>query len=106
MYQPGDDEIRVIITLTDAAPNAPYRVEVWSDESCTTGPLKGDDETPSIETDENGAGELDFVLTGVEPGTYRLNVNFWCGGEDDLGGPEDSRHREMGTAQFAEVIVP
>lgn len=106
VYQPGDDEIRVIITLTDAAPNAPYRVEVWSDESCTTGPLEGDDESPLIETDENGAGELDFVLTGVAAGTYRLNVNLCCGGEDELGRPEDSRHREMGTAQFTEVIVP
>jgi hypothetical protein len=119
VFQPGDGEIRVTVTLTDAAPNASYEfIEVWSDESCTTHlpmPL-GPRNDPFIETDENGAGGTTFLIPGVGPGTYRLNVNLCCGappgGVPDATGPqgpgsvpEDFRHREMGTAQFTEVTV-
>jgi outer membrane murein-binding lipoprotein Lpp len=101
VYQPSEGEIRVIVTLTAAAPNWVYGVELWSDESCNSDTAFGFvDET--IETDETGAGELDFVVSGLEPGTYRLNVNVSSGGDV----PEDLRHREMGTTQFTSVVVP
>jgi hypothetical protein len=100
VYQPRVGEIRVIVTLIHAAPNATYGVEVWSHQSCKIGaPLGGRDEARSIDTDENGMGKLDFVLRAVEPGIYGLNVNLCC------GGGRDPRHREMGTAQFTTVMV-
>jgi hypothetical protein len=103
VYQAGDGEIRVIVTLTSAAPSATYEVFVWGDETCVTGgPFDPDETRGLIETDANGTGGLDFVLTDVQPGTYSLNVNLCCGSD----GQQDPRHREMGTAQFSKVVVP
>jgi hypothetical protein len=107
VYQPGEGEIRVIVTLTDAAPNAPYYVEVWIEESCEQGvPFKAADSPREFETNENGEGAIDFALTGLASRTFRLNVNLCCGTADLDVPPEDPRHREMGTAQFTEVVVP
>ena len=101
-YQADQGEIRVIVTLTDAAEDWTYGVEVWSDESCAFGesPLGIADDV--LETDGNGSGELNFVVGGLEPGAYSVNINISSGGDV----PADPRHREMGTAQFTDVVVP
>lgn len=102
-FEPGPGEVRVVVTLTDAAPDSMYYVEVWSDESCEVGrPLSGyDTPSPEFTTDGNGAGELDFVLTDVAAGTYGLNVDV----VNSSGNLDDPRHREMAAATFTEVIV-
>jgi hypothetical protein len=101
-FEPGIGEVKVTVVLTDAAPDSRYYVEVWSDESCVVGePLGGyDTPAPEFDTDGEGTGELDFVVPGLEPGTYRLNVDVVIMGEF-----EDLRHREMGAAEFTEVVV-
>lgn len=100
-YQSDQGEIRVIVTLTDAAEDWTYGVEVWSDESCAFGePLGIADDV--LKTDESGSGELGFVVGGLESGTYSVNINISSGGDV----PADPRHREMGTAQFTDVVVP
>jgi hypothetical protein len=97
----------VIVTLTDAAPKAPYYVEVWIEQSCEQGrPFMAADSPREFETNENGEGAIDFALTGLGSRTFRLNVNLCCGADDPDLGPEDPRHREMGTAEFTEVVVP
>ena len=97
-YRPDEGEIGVTITLTGAAPNVSYAVELWTNDSCSIGgPLTSEH---GIRTDGNGAGELEFTVTGLDPGSYALNVNLSTGSPH-----EDPRHREMGTAQFTEVVV-
>ncbi len=102
-YFPGEGELRVVITLTDAAPNRAYGVELWGDESCDIaehpwGPLGT---SRRLTTDANGAGQLDHLFTGIPPGTYRVNVNLVTETDSD----DDFRHREMGAATFTEVVV-
>ena len=100
-YLAGGGEIRVLVALTDAAQNWVYQVELWGDQSCARGgPL--DLSNGLLLTDSDGAGELAFVVTGLRPGSYRVNVNISSGSDV----PPDPRHREMGTAQFTEVQVP
>jgi hypothetical protein len=105
-YESGSGEVRVRVVLTDAAPDSRYYVEVWSDESCQVGqPLSGYDRpAPHFTTDSNGAGELEFVVPGIEPGAHMLNVNIVHSWESE-GTLEDPRHREMGAAVFTEVVV-
>ncbi len=102
-YFPGEGELRVVITLTDAAPHRVYGVQLWSDESCRIaeprwGPLGT---SRRLTTDGNGAGELDHVFTGMAPGTYRVNVNLVT----ETDSHDDPRHREMGAATFTDVVV-
>lgn len=104
-YFPGQGQIRVVITLTDAAPHRAYGVQLWGDESCDIadhpwGPLGA---SQPLTTDGNGAGELDYVFTGMAPGTYRVNVNLVDGLFDETR--PDFRHREMGAAIFTDVVV-
>ena len=100
-FQAGDGEIQVTVTLTDAAADWAYEVELWSDRSCaTSGPLGLS--SVQLVTDGSGAGALSFAVEGLGSGTYGVNVNISSGGNV----PPDPRHREMGTAQFTEVIVP
>lgn len=100
-YMAGESEIRVIVSLTDAAQDWAYQVELWSDQSCTReGPLGFSDGL--LLTDSNGAGELSFVVGGLGPGVYRVNINI----SSTRNVPPDPRHREMGTTQFTEVLVP
>jgi hypothetical protein len=102
-FEPGPGEVRVTVALTDAAPEWNYYVEVWTDEGCETEtPLLGDEPADTrFTTDGDGAGELEFVLTGIEPGTYQLNVDVVA----RLGEPADPRHAEIAAAEFTEVIV-
>jgi hypothetical protein len=102
-FDPGSREVGIRVILTDAAPEWEYYVEVWTDEGCQTEqPLRGDQsETPTFRTDEEGAGELDFVLSGIEPGTYRLNVDV----VSSIDEPEDPRHGEIAASSFTEIVV-
>lgn len=102
-YFPGEGELRVVIRLTDAAPDRAYGVQLWSDESCdlvehSWAPLGT---SQRLTTDGNGAGELDHVFTGIPPGTHRVNVNLVT----ETDSHDDPRHREMGAATFTEVVV-
>lgn len=102
-FQPGPGQIRVIVTLTDAAPGHDYRVELWSDQGCDPGegpPAGAWAANQALTTDETGAGVVDHVFTGIDPGTHRVNVNLST--EPD---PDDHRHREMGGATFTDVVV-
>lgn len=100
-YHPEEGQIRVIVRLTDAAPHAVYGVELWIRENCepSFGAASGD-RSARMTTDGNGAGELDHVFAGIDPQTYRVNVNLVTGADLD-----DPRHREIGAAVFTEVVV-
>lgn len=105
-FHPGPGQIRVIVTLTDAAPHRNYTLDLWSDAGCAT--FSGPEGLPVgawtsdrvLRTDGEGAGELDHVFTGIDPGVHRVNVNLVTEPE-----PNDPRHREMGAATFTEVVV-
>lgn len=105
-YFPGEGELRVVITLTDAASNRTYGVQLWTDESCGTAENPGGPFGASqrLTTDGTGAGALEHVFTGIPPGTYRVNVNLVDDLFDATTG-DDFRHREMGAATFTDVVV-
>lgn len=102
VFQPeAAGEVRVVVTLADAAADWEYDVELWSDESCLSGVPLSAFGVPRLTTDADGAGELRHVFTELAPGTYRLNVNL----SSRAGVPPDARHREMGASVFTEVVV-
>ena len=97
-YQVGEGQVRVTVSLTAAQPEWTYNnIELWSAQNCTMLGAAG----TTLRTDANGAGEVSFVVSGLEPGTYRVNVNVSSPGEV----PGDRRYREMGSSQFVELVV-
>lgn len=105
-FVPARDEITVVVKLAEAAPSMPYRIEIWSPEQCFQ-VAWWDHFTPTGEarltTDESGRGEVEFVLGGIDPGTYRLNVDVVAA--DDWPEGPDPRLREIGGTGFSVVRV-
>jgi hypothetical protein len=103
-FRPTDAGVDVEIVLTDAAPNWTYSVEVLPEDFCVSEEVLLASDVELV-TDEDGAGQIRFAVTGLTPGTtYRLLVNVVS--EPSTEVPEDPRLREMAPAGLTEVAIP